>query len=113
MDMSKVQRALGVIEGVCIGLPDKPAELIEAALCEIDCELEGGGTKIPVSKDHLTMGERDELVERLYNYLRKMSPLSDMKLFAMAEDCARAASLIEQLQEQLKDRDYDTYVQRN
>lgn len=43
MDMSRIQRALGLIEGVCAGLADKPAELIECAVNEIDCELVAGG----------------------------------------------------------------------
>ncbi len=40
MDMSKIQRALGFIEGVCEALPDSVAELIEEAVLEIDLALE-------------------------------------------------------------------------
>lgn len=112
MDMSKIQRALGFIEGICTGLKEKEAELIEGAIVEIDCELEGSEVLRPAGQEHTTTAENQELVERLYGYLRKMSPGKSVEMYQMAEDCARAASLIEQLMDQLEGRDYGTYAER-
>lgn len=112
MDMSKIQRALGFIEGVCAGLKDKEAELIEEAITEIDCGLEGCESIRPAVRNHTTTAENEELVERLYGYLRKTAPGKDMGAYMMAEDCARAASLIEQLMNQLEGREYGEYAER-
>lgn len=111
MDMSKIQRALGFMEGVCTGLKEKEAELIEEAINEIDCALEGDTGLRPAVREHTTTAENEELVERLYGYLRKLSHGNSLEI-QMAEDCSRAASLIEQLMEQLKDCEYRAYAER-
>lgn len=120
MDMSKIQRALGVIEGVCIGLADKPAEIIECAVTEIDCELETyqneGRSPInsPISlngvqlkdSDCLTSMEIEELTERLKKHFTNHVNGKAQNYGLVFRDCLLGAVAITQLGEQLKDQDY-------
>lgn len=120
MDMSKIQRALGLIEGVCAGLADKPAELIECAVNEIDCELESRkdtvqsllGKPVRLSGvvfeegDFMTSGEMEELTERLKKHFTDHVNGKPQNFEQVFRDCLLAAIAITQLGEQLKDQDF-------
>lgn len=115
MDMSKIQRALGFIEGVCAGLKEKEAELIEEAVNEIDCELETKGTEVhnPISLVGITFEEDDwlsstqieELTERLKRHFTDHQNGKTQNFEMVFRDCLLAALSITQLGEMLKDKD--------
>ena len=109
MDMSKIQRALGFIEGVCAGLKEKEAELIEEAIVEIDCELENAAgdstTGIPFGhhvalqgidprKDNRFREEKQEMCSGL--------PEVTAKLVAIEPEDYLSASQMDELEERLQ-----------
>ena len=129
MDMSKIQRALGFIEGVCAGLPDKAAELIEGAVVEIDCEIETGcnfgaeagdcyvGLCPPrndsgcreakgVDRGCYTTGEMDELVERLHKHHGNYAEGHAQDYRKVCSDCRQAAEVITRLRLIIEDLEY-------
>ena len=122
MDMSKIQRALGVIEGVCVGLADKPAEIIETAVNEIDCELESRSTGIyaPIhlngvqfeESDCLTSSDVEDLTERLKKHFVDYQNGKCQHFDVVCRDCLMAALAITQLGDALKDKDCGAYLER-
>lgn len=122
MDMSRIQRALGVIEGVCVGLADKPAEIIEGAVNEIDCELEkqGRGICSPIcltgiqfeEGDWLSSTEIEELTERLKKHFTDHQNGKTQNFEMLFRDCLLAALSITQLGEMLKDKEYGSCMER-
>ena len=115
MDMSKIQRALGFIEGVCAGLNDKAAELIEEAVNEIDCELATKDQEVhnPISlvgiafeeDDWLTSTEIEELTERLKRHFTDHQNGKVQNFEMVFRDCLLEALSITQLGEMLKDKE--------
>lgn len=114
MDMSKIQRALGFIEGVCEGLKDREAELIEEAVNEIDCELEttSSVTEGKPLEIHYTTGEMEELVERLLRHYDQYEQGKTQRFSIVCADCKKAAELIVHLQLILEDLDYVQYAEQ-
>lgn len=122
MDMSKIQRALGFLEGVCIGLKDKDAELIETAVNEIDCELENRNHDIaaPIKLDDVQFEEGDcltsrdveELTERLKKHFMDYQNGRCQKFEVVCRDCLMASLAITQLGNALKDTEYGNYMGR-
>lgn len=122
MDISKIQRALGVIEGVCIGLADKPAEIIECAVNEIDCELEnrnhGNAELIRLDdvqfeeSDCLTSRDMEELTDRLKKHFIDHQNGKCQKFDVVCRDCLMASLAITQLGNALKDTEYGNYMGR-
>ena len=122
MDMSKIQRALGVIEGVCVGLADAPAEIIESAITEIDCELEhrNNGVYAPLrlngvqfeEGDCLTSTEMEELTERLKKHFTNYQNGRIQDYATVFRDCLLGALAITQLVGQLKDKDCESFMGR-
>lgn len=125
MDMSKIQRALGFIEGVCTGLKEKEAELIEGAIVEIDCELEdvpgdchvalqGNAPRNDISKQEIprshrgvfTAGEMDELVERLEKHYLNYTYCNPFDRAAAFRDMKTAAETITRLRLLIEDLEY-------
>lgn len=113
--MSKIQRALGFIEGVCAGLKDKEAELIEGAVNEIDCELVTKVEEVhnPISlvgitfeeDDWLSSTEIEELTERLKRHFTDHQNGKTQNFEMVFRDCLLAALSITQLGEMLKDKE--------
>lgn len=122
MDMSKIQRALGFIEGVCAGVNDKEAELIEGAVNDIDYELEnwGMGFYNPISltgiqfeeNDWLSSAEIEELTERLKRHFTDHQNGKTQNFEMVFRDCLMAALSITQLGEMLKDKEYGSCMER-
>lgn len=122
MDMSKIQRALGLIEGVCLGLWDKYAEVIEGAVNEINCELEKRekGICSPIcltgvqfeEGDWLSSAEIEELTERLKKHFTDHQNGKSQNFDIVFRDCLLAALSITQLGEMLKDRDCADCMER-
>ena len=130
MDMRKVQRALGFIEGICLGLKDKDAELIEEAVNAIDCELEASSVtadavppegELPARAREATLGcpsegkafggcdttgEMDELVERLVKHYGRYEEGHAQDYGAVCRDCKRAAETITRLRQIIEDMEY-------
>lgn len=123
MDMSKIQRALGFIEGVCIGLKDKDAELIEGAVNEIDCELENKNHGIAAlirlddvqfeESDCLTTRDMEELTDRLKKHFMDHQNGKCQKFDVVCRDCLMASLAITQLGNALKDKEYGSYMEQN
>lgn len=130
MDMSKIQRALGVIEGVCIGLEDKPAEIIECAVCEIDCEMEAMPEKMDyhavlrgqahqndnarkeTPAEMHTTAEMDELVDRLFHHHFAYGEGHAQDYSSVCQDCKKAAEVITRLRLLIEDLEYAACVER-
>lgn len=127
MDMSKIQRELGFIEGICAGLPEKAAELIEGAIVGIDCELESAA-EIPcatlrepagedaagkeIAADMPTTAEMDELVERLYRHHADYEAGYANDYRNVCRDCKRAAEVIDRLRLLIEDLEYSACMER-
>lgn len=136
MDMSKIQRALGFIEGVCAGLKEKEAELIEEAIVEIDCELENAAgdstTGIPfghhialqgidprndnarkeIAAEMHTTAEMDELVERLFRHREDYGKGRSQPWGVVCADCKKAAEVITRLRLLIEDLEYAACAER-
>lgn len=121
MDMSKIQRALGFIEGVCVGLKEKEAELIEEAVNEIDCELENAAdshvalqgnaprndnAKREIAAEMHTTAEMDELVERLFRHHVDYGQGHTQAFGIVCADCKKAAEVITRLRLLIEDLEY-------
>lgn len=136
MDMSKIQRVLGFIEGVCAGLNDKAAELIEEAVNEIDCELEtaaedsttgislgnnvemqGNVPRTDIAKREIaaemhTTAEMDELVERLHRHHEDYRQGRVTPKGIVCADCKKAAEVITRLRLLIEDLEYAACAER-
>ena len=128
MDMSKIQRALGFMEGVCTGLKEKEAELIEEAINEIDCELEMlPGYSLPGNaprNDGVKQGgaafgwnastnaEMDELVERLERNYLNYTYCNPFDSAAAFRDMKTAAETITRLRMLIEDMEYAACAER-
>lgn len=130
MDMSKIQRALGFIEGVCAGLKEKEAELIEEAIVEIDCELEkmveeidfhvalqgnaprNDNERKEIAAEMHTTAEMDELVERLFRHYEDYGKDRCQVRGVVCSDCKKAAEVITRLRLLIEDLEYAACAER-
>ena len=112
MDMSRIQRALGVIEGVCAGLADKPAEIIECAVNEIDCELEAGGGAAEMQDNTADYNDvcinqcsdsMDQLISRLLRCTQDYREGRVQNFKLLCEDAENAAAEIVRLRMVIQD----------
>lgn len=116
MNMSRIHRELGYIEGICAGLPEKEAEKIEGAVNEIECQIEEmtqpgrvnderqGGREIQA--DTYSHAEMEELTERLYLIARACMEGRWLNPKSVGEDCDRAARVITRLVLTIEDMEY-------
>lgn len=113
MDMSKIQRALGVIEGVCVGLKDKGAELIEGAIVEIDCELETmpGDYTTGIPFNHLIADDssNDSGCGKEKQKLVSGLPGVTVNLFKIEREDYLSSSQMDELEERLQ-RHFTDYI---
>lgn len=107
IDMSRVNRALGVIEGIALGLPEEISAKLQDAVNILERQIVAGnciGRKVGTREGMAAVPSKDaldELVEELHNHFESYKAGEAQDYSVVCAHCKVAADLIVTLCEEL------------